>query len=165
MTLLPGFEPISGAEFSPSGIFRYRLWRVWNSDLPRLAVCMLNPGTADAEKNDPSVRRCIGFAKAWGHGGLVVINMFAFRATDPQKMFGTEDPIGPRNDWIIQDSAIEYGEILVAWGAGGKHKDRAGHVLGLLEQENAKIYCLGKTKHGYPKHPLYVRTDQEREIF
>jgi hypothetical protein len=168
MTLyLPGIEPTSGAEFSPCKKWRYRLWRVWNPKRSTLAVCMLNPSTANHEANDPTIRRCIGFAKSWGYGGLEVVNMFAWRATNPKELLTVEDPMGPFNDMAIDGLAKRHGNILIAWGTAkwGAHKARAMETLALIRSNGTRVWCLGKTKHGYPRHPLYVRASQEMEPY
>src|ERR1051326_5628436 len=93
------------ALFSPCGLFRYRLWRHWTPGMPPLVFVMLNPSTADAEKNDPTVERCERRAKAGGFGGGEVVNLFALRSTDPKALYSAADPIGPENDKVIATAA------------------------------------------------------------
>jgi hypothetical protein len=151
-TLFPAETP--GATFSPCGRYRYTLDRRWG-DGPLMTWVMLNPSTADAEKDDPTIRRCIAFAKAWGYGGLTVTNLFAFRATDPADMRAAADPVGPYNDRAILDAC--RGRVAVAaWGVHGEYKGRALAVCRMIDQESNGLRCLGVTKDGHPKHPLYV---------
>lgn len=147
------------ADISPDGIYRYRLTRVWGS-LPTLPFIMLNPSTADSTKDDPTIRRCIGFAKREGFGGIEVCNLYAFRATKPADLWQADDPIGPRNGQVLRDLLTRWNggsPIVAAWGAHAKHE----RVAWLLDKPGAhRLRCLGITKHGAPRHPLYVKGDQ-----
>lgn len=143
----------SGAEFSADRVYRYSLWRFWNKHIGYVAFVCLNPSTADEEKNDPTVRRCIDYAHAWGFGGLIMLNLFAFRATDPKELYSVEDPIGPDNDFHLRTASSNAGMTIVAWGTHGDYLKRAKSVLGLL----TKPYCIALTKDGAPKHPLYLK--------
>lgn len=144
------------ATFSPCRLYRYRLTRRWG-DGPTCAFVMLNPSTADEMQDDPTIRRCIGFAKREGCGRLVIGNIFAFRATDPADMKAAADPVGPENDeHLIQIMLEADGPVVAAWGAHGAFLGRAANVLRLTD---APLQCLGVTKHGAPRHPLYIRAD------
>jgi hypothetical protein len=146
----------NAALFSPCGAYRYRLSRAW-ADGPTAAFVMLNPSTADATKDDPTIRRCIGFAKREGCGGLVVVNIFAFRATSPADMRAADDPIGPDNDEHIMDALVDAdGPVVAAWGSLGSYRGR-DHDVRLLT--DVPLWCLGLTKAGAPRHPLYVKGD------
>jgi len=112
----------------------------------------LNPSTADEQGDDPTVRRCIGFARKWNFGGLILVNLFAYRSTDPACLLETDDPIGPANDSHILGSARISGRVILAWGTRGTFLDRDQHVLSLLPGAR----CLGTTKDGHPRHPLYL---------
>jgi len=112
----------------------------------------LNPSTADENEDDPTVRRCIGFGRKWNCGGLILVNLFAYRSTDPASLLEADNPIGPSNDTYILASARAAGLIVLAWGTRGGFLDRDQHVLSLLPG----AHCLGITKEGHPKHPLYV---------
>lgn len=115
---------------------------------------MLNPSTADAALDDPTIRRCIGFSQRWGFGGLVVVNLFALRATDPKELLKHRSPIGDRNDAFIK-MAIEGCALTVcAWGTAGNFMQRDEQVKNLLNGH--KPVHLGLTKNGHPKHPLYL---------
>lgn len=146
----------SGACFSPDRVYRYVLWRAWDASRPPIAVVGLNPSTADETENDPTVRRCIGYAKREGAGGLVMLNLFAFRATDPQVMRGAEDPVGPDNDAFLRCATARTQVVLCAWGAHGAFNGRGRQVEQLLQQFDRPLVCLGRTKEGLPKHPLYI---------
>lgn len=144
----------TGAIFSDDGAYRYRLWRIWSEVEPTIAFCMLNPSTATAEIEDPTIRRCIGFAKAWGYGGLVVVNIFALRSTDPLVLYKHSDPIGPDNDAHIANVRHTVPLMIAAWGAHGNLKSRGFMVKHMVETKT-----LGLTSGGQPKHPLYLRGD------
>lgn len=141
------------AVISDCGLYRYELRRRW-SDGPLLEWVMLNPSTADSDIDDPTIRRCIGFAKAWGFNGIRVCNLFALRATDPAELSNPMiDPTGPDNHHHLR---IERGPITVcAWGSHPVIEKRATAHLRLAAREGA-LMCLGYNKDGSPKHPLYV---------
>lgn len=153
-----------GATISPCQQYRYRLTREvgpW----PRIALfIMLNPSTADATKDDNTIRRCIGFAQSWSCGELFVENLFAFRATEPWDMLRAADPVGPKNtDYILgaASRAHESGGVVVcAWGTHGAHLERDRLVVSLLTQTlGIPLKCLGTTAVGFPRHPLYLPKD------
>lgn len=152
-----------GAEFSECRTYRYALWRHW--DWQGHANCVafvgLNPSTADETIDDPTIRRCIGFAKAWNFGGLYMLNAYAFRATDPKDMKAASDPIGPGNNEALSYYRTRVSCVIAAWGV---HCDpaRAKEVCDILRRP---VYCLGKTKSGAPKHPLYLAANTERILF
>lgn len=150
-------ETRSSAVISPCGLYRYTLSRLWDDELPPIAFVGLNPSTADATKDDPTIRRCIAFARRWNCGGLYMLNLFAFRATDPDDMKTASDPVGPENDRYILEIAKECPLVIAAWGTHGGMNRRDVHVMNLLE--NSLVSCLSKTKDGFPRHPLYVRGD------
>ncbi|WP_065321735.1 DUF1643 domain-containing protein [Tritonibacter mobilis] len=144
------------AVISDCGKYRYRLTRRWG-DGPTCGFIMLNPSTADAEADDPTIRRCISFAKREGCGGLVVVNLYAFRATKPADLWALdpEERIGGPQAEIELHRAIRDSEIMIAaWGADTK---RAEHWI--VERFGSQLMCLGKTKQGQPRHPLYVKGD------
>lgn len=154
------------AEFSPCRRYRYTLTRWWGSSAPCVFL-MLNPSTATEVVNDPTITRCMGFAKRWGFGALVILNLFAWRSTDPRQLYRVEDPIGPENDLHIARVAREAGAIVCAWGTHGRLLDRDRRVAELLASIENKpaIECLGLTKGGDPKHPLYLLNDTARRLF
>lgn len=145
----------AGAIFSPCGRYRYRLWRHW-SDGPSITWVMLNPSTADATSNDPTVERCCRRARTAGFGAIQVVNIFALRSTDPDALYASEDPVGPDNDQAILSAAAESKEIVCGWGNHGRLNDRGQAVLSLLENAGVKAKALLLTRAGQPGHPLYV---------
>ena len=155
----PVNPPPSGAVLSDDGLYRYQLWRTWDPVNPkRMLFVMLNPSTADAERDDPTIRRCIGFAKREGCGSLEVVNLYALRATKPAHLLDHPDPEGPDNyhHWEL---ALGRADIVVAaWGAS------IPRWLPISSAANRgwrhDWYCLGITKDGCPRHPLFVPADQ-----
>src|SRR5947209_16246810 len=113
------FHTIARAIFDSTGTYRYSLWRQWSTDCPPVAFIMLNPSTADDRKDDPTIRRCIGFARAWGFGALEVVNLFAYRATDWSKLLEVDDPVGPENDDYIVQAVERCPCVVAAWGTKG----------------------------------------------
>ncbi len=146
----------NGAIFSPCRTWRYALFRYWNRMFKHPAMFIgLNCSTADEVNDDPTVTRCINFAHDWGYGGLIMTNLFAFRATDPKVMKAALDPVGPANDDCLLRMAPKAGIIVAAWGNHGRHRNRGQYVLELLR--GFDIYALGMSKLGEPLHPLYLR--------
>jgi hypothetical protein len=125
-------------------------------------VVGLNPSTADEVRNDPTVARCVNYARRWGLGGLIMMNAFAVRGTNPRVLREVPDPVGPDNDFWLSRMAREASLIVAAWGNHGLWLERQTKVLSLIDRE---VYCLGVTKQGAPRHPLYLRKDAEPRIF
>jgi hypothetical protein len=123
------FEMEKAAIISPCRLYRYQLARIWDDSLPRCLFAGLNPSKADGSQDDPTVRRMIGFARDWGYGGLFVVNLFAFRATDPKDMKAAIDPIGPENDDYIRRLTAYCDITIAAWGCHGDHLGRAERVV------------------------------------
>jgi hypothetical protein len=144
----------SGAIFDETGQYRYALWRVWDPERPRLCFVLLNPSTADAEHSDPTIRRCLGFARAWEFGSLEVVNLFAYRATHPADLFRAVDPVGPENDSYIREAVARAARVVVGWGCHGAKHPHSAAVLALMPA--SYCYCLGVTKSKQPRHPLYL---------
>jgi hypothetical protein len=156
---------IYSAAISPCGRYRYSLGRVWDEAKPQACWVMLNPSTADAVQNDPTIRKCIGFSERLGFGGLAVVNLFAFRATRPTDLIGEYELLdgagvtGPQNDVAIAN-AILGRKIILAWGnVPNALKWRADGVLRFFSDR--PVYCLGTNKSGQPRHPLFLRSDTE----
>ena len=142
----------NGATLSPCRTYRYDLWRSWIGGEGYAMFVGLNPSTADETQDDPTIRRCVAFAKAWGYAGLCMTNLFAFRATDPEDMKRATDPVGPQNDLVLMERAACAGVVVAAWGVHGTYKNRARAVRMMLP----KLYYLRLTKDGHPGHPLYL---------
>ena len=164
MTLLPGFDPSPadylsnmerGAEISDCGRYRTRLWRRWDSRKGRVLVIMLNPSTADASQDDPTIRRCIRFAIRWECGCLEVRNLFALRATDQRELLAVADPVGPNNLCLVR-SDDHFEKVVAAWGSHGGLLGRSTAIRGELSRRGIRAFHLGLTKSGEPRHPLYV---------
>jgi hypothetical protein len=145
------------AIISTCGGFRYLLTRQLGAGAKLATFVMLNPSTADAERDDPTLRRCVAFSRLWGCGRLQVVNLFAFRATNPKCMKNAEDPVGPENAAYVK-LAVEgaSGPVVCAWGVHGRYLDQDLAMLRWLAEVGAKPTALGITKDGHPKHPLYV---------
>jgi hypothetical protein len=137
--------------FSACREYRYALWRVWDDSKPYVMFIGLNPSTADETQDDPTIRRCIGYSKGWGFGGLCMVNLFAFRATEPANMMSANSPIGSKNDVWIQQFANDAGLIVAAWGNDGTFMGRSKLVLDMIPD----LMCLKINKTGEPAHPLY----------
>lgn len=155
------------AVISDCGTFRYRLTRYWGPG-KFLPFVMLNPSTADAEFDDPTIRRCMSFARREGAGGIVVANLCAFRSPSPAALDKAADPFGPSNQnhlWQVAVGAVADGmPIVCAWGVHGHNRgDR--YAIDLFRKEGARLMCLGKTADGHPKHPLYIKGDQPLVAF
>ena len=142
------------ATLSSCRTYRYDLWRRWGAPTAGYAMFVgLNPSTADEVEDDPTIRRCIGFARDWGYGALCMTNLFAFRATDPQVMKASSDPVGPLNDSTLLELSKRASVVIAAWGTHGAFLERGRNVCEFLPQ----LQCLKKTKHGFPSHPLYLK--------
>ena len=148
------------AYFSDCGEYRYCLTRRW---APGPVVCwvMLNPSTADAMQDDPTIRRCIAFSKRDGFGALSVVNLYARRCTQPVHLKDPGDPVGPMNDVSIRRSFGVALKVVAAWGAHPGTDARVDAVRGLASSSGLALFCLGTTKSGAPRHPLYVKGDAE----
>lgn len=152
------------AIFSECGEYRYVLSRIWDRDNPRRVLfIMLNPSTADAKQNDPTIRRCIGFAERLGYGGVYVCNLFALRSTDPKALYKSGRPSGHKNGFYIHRTALKDcgGEVICAWGNHGALHNAGQSMVIALKRWGIHPKCLGITKTGEPKHPLYLRKDSE----
>lgn len=155
LTRLDGMK--TGAIFSQDQRYRFALWRKWDLELPQLVVIGLNPSTATEHEDDPTVTRCTNLARREKCGALIMLNLFAFRATEPKVMLAEPDPIGLHNGTILRhylhDPSTKI--VVAAWGAHGTHLDRDWHV----EKMRSDMVCFGVNQNGTPKHPLYQRAD------
>ena len=143
-----------GALFDATGHYRYSLWRTWEPVHPTLLMILLNPSTADGERDDPTIRRCRQFATAWGYGGLEIVNLFAYRTPHPSCLRQAKEPIGGQNDAVIQGAIAHAAQVVVAWGNGGSFLGRDRTILQALVSQ--PLHCLGITQRGQPRHPLYL---------
>lgn len=157
------------AIISPCGTYRYELYRWWGV-VPRRWVLwvMLNPSTADAEIDDATIRRCIGFSRAWGYDGLMVGNLFAYRSTDPKALRGVPDPVGPDNRNHLRSMLSQASGIVCAWGDVKVFTPSMIESIligGGLNNNECAAQCLGKTKGGYPRHPVRLAASTPLEPF
>lgn len=165
----PDWTGFPAATFSPCGLYRYTLRRTFRRSGPIWMVTMLNPSTADAERNDPTVARMCARARRAGAGALLVANLFAWRATNPKELAKVPDPVGPGNDVAIVGMAKRADVHIVAWGAdeaihlpGSSGRERHIEVRELIERTVAgRLLCLGTSKDGHPRHPLYLASEVE----
>jgi hypothetical protein len=146
----------SGATFSACRRWRYLLWRRWDESGPVANFLMLNPSTADEKVLDPTCSRARDFAERWGFGALLVTNVFAWRATDPQAMKAVRDPVGRGNDAAIVRAAKRSAIVVCAWGNHGAHLQRSPAVLRLLRDAGIALHVLRVNAGGEPAHPLYL---------
>jgi hypothetical protein len=153
----------SWATVSPCGTYRYALGRTWDPApegewdgvRPVFSIIMLNPSTADHALDDPTIRRCIHFAKQEGCGALVVRNLFALRATDPRELLKAADPHGPLNEEVL-DMTLAFASRVAAWGALSSARLRKLAVYAVYRARQTHTLALGRTKRGDPRHPLYL---------
>ena len=144
----------TGATFDGTQLYRYTLSRRMSEGDKTMLVIGLNPSTATATEDDPTIRRCVGFALREGCNQYLMGNLFAYRSTQPEYLYSVIDPVGPQNDFWLKYMAKEADIIVAAWGAYPLAFERGKKVKELLASRT--IYCLGKTKGGAPKHPLYL---------
>lgn len=149
------------AVISPDGVYRWHLWRVVNEQgTGNIGWVMLNPSTADAQKDDATIRRCIQYSRAWGYRRMDVVNLFSYRATDPTQLLQAKDPVGPKTDDWIRVIAMQSARLVLAWGkVSPALAKRSGEVLDLVKMN--PLSCLGRNKDGSPKHPLYLPKDAQ----
>ena len=141
------------AHISKCTNYRYALWRQWDDSQPYVLFVGLNPSTADAVEDDPTLRRCMGFARDWGYGGVCMANLFAYRATEPKVMMAAKDAQGPENDKWLKELSAEAGLVVAAWGNDGSFLGRSEVVREMIP----KMHCLKLNKSGEPAHPLYQK--------
>lgn len=151
---------IAAAVFdSKARTYRYLLTRIWDPSIPPAVFLMLNPSTADALEDDATVGRLAGkngFARKFGAGGLVVVNLFGLRSTDPRALLHHADPVGPLNDAFIRRATANASTVVAAWGAAGVQHGRGARVTETLLARGVELQCLGQTATGQPRHPLYL---------
>lgn len=165
---------IRQATISDDHLYRYDLIRCWDGreDGKYVAWVMLNPSVADAAIDDPTIRRVIGFSKRWGYSAAVVLNLFAYRSTNPKHLNLTDDPIGPENRRFFEMHLPRAGLVVCAWGSGLEKVKEPAHSLAVDAAKGIRelappgnLYCLGVTSLGSPRHPLYVSSRTEPQKF
>ena len=146
----------STALYSDCELYRYALTRTWDESRKRLLYIMLNPSKATEIANDPTIERCERRARALGYGAFRACNIFALRETDPAALRKAAEPTGRENDRLLLESVSWADDILCAWGSHGEHRNRGAEVSELLKQTGRPLLCLGQTRAGFPRHPLYI---------
>ncbi|WP_068119373.1 DUF1643 domain-containing protein [Tropicimonas marinistellae] len=146
----------SSALYSDCELYRYALTRRWDAQGQHLLYIMLNPSKATEKANDPTIERCERRARALGYGAFTACNIFAWRETDPANLRRAANPVGPENDAVLLAHCAQADTILCAWGVHGEHLDRGASVERLLRGAGHPLMTLGLTRHGHPRHPLYV---------
>ena len=145
------------AKLSEDRKYRYALWRTWDDSKAFVMFIGLNPSTADEDTDDPTLTRCINYAKSWGYGGVCMANLFAFRATEPSDMKASKDPVGRENNKWLKKLAKDAGLVVAAWGNDGSYLRRSKQVEKLIPN----LYCLKLNKSGEPAHPLYQPANRQ----
>ncbi len=151
--------------FSPDRRYRYTLQRDWMFGSGLVNFLLLNPSSATEEKNDPTIERCERRARRWGYKGLVITNLFAYRATDPNEMKRQADPIGEDNDDHILAEACFADKVICGWGNHGAFRNRYKSVVEMLVSADIKLYAFTITNQCQPKHPLYIDYDIEPALW
>jgi len=146
------------ALISQDNKYRYQLSRIWDEEKPKILFIMLNPSTADADVDDPTIRRVVNFSKSWGYGGVFVGNLYAFRSTDPKALRHTDDPIGEDNIQHIQTLLGLTERVIYAWGNNQKEPE---WLRDLVDTP----YCIDISKKGVPKHPLYLKSELQPKLY
>lgn len=158
-----GHDGVGTASFDADRRYRYRLSRVWDASRARCCFLLLNPSTADAHATDPTLRRCLSFARRWGFGAVEIVNLFALRSTDPRDLYAAEDPVGHGNDPALLAAARAATLVVAGWGNRGARvlgpeRDRAAEIRAALAGAGVDLTALRLTRAGHPGHPLYVRS-------
>lgn len=167
MTKQPGLfasEMECSAVISPCGLYRYELRRTWDDTLPKVAVCMLNPSKADATVTDPTITKLIGFARRWGYGGFVVVNLYAWRSTESKNIGICSEHVGPDNDSFILNAAM-MGGLVCGWGPKPHIAQRVRQVTAMLRKFDIPMRRIGApSKDGSPCHPLMLPYSRTLEL-
>lgn len=145
------FNSNTGADFSEDRKYRYKLWRTWDESKPKVMFIGLNPSTANETDPDPTVTRCINFAKSWGFGGMFMMNLFAYVSTDPKKLVTSGEDIYVNRHKLIE-TALESDLTVFCWGCFKQAAERAKDIIELFPRG----HCIRRTKSGNPEHPLYL---------
>lgn len=157
---------LKDATLSDCNQYRYNLFRKWNIDGNNLISFIgLNPSTADANNDDPTLIRCINFSKSLGYDGLILVNLFAYRSPSPKVMKAVEDAVGVKNDIYIIDAIRKTNKTILCWGNNGNHNFRDTELMKMIKTYRNNFYCFGKTAKNCPKHPLYLPKNTTLEPF
>lgn len=148
-----------GACLSPCRKYRYTLSRAWGDNSRPLVVIGLNPSKADESKDDNTIKKLVTIARGLNFDTLIMLNLFAFRATDPREMKNALDPVGPDNDEILKSFISGASTVVAAWGNHGSFRKRDAFVVTLAKTVGKKLYCFDITSQGQPKHPLFLPND------
>jgi hypothetical protein len=151
------------AEFSPCGLYRYRLGRRWYLTGPTWAFIMLNPSKAGADRDDPTILSCARIAQAAGAAAIEVANLHAFISTDPGGLRQAADPYGPLNTLALAITMVRADVLVAAWG--NIAPERAGDIKSMAGTAGKPLYCLRKTKGGHPHHPLRLPTELTLQVY
>jgi hypothetical protein len=147
--------------------YRYMLRRSWDFTKPRYLIVMLNPSTADAEKDDATIRSCTRLCSALGAGSYEVVNLFAYRATNPKELYNEYDfdIIGPKNDEHIEAALFRCDLPILAWGAHELAYHRGNTIKSMIKRKRPAAFCFGANKDKSPKHPLYIKSDASLQVY
>lgn len=153
------------AVISDCGKYRYLLRRTWDHSKPRALLVMLNPSTADATLDDATIRSCVRLLAGQGYGSMEVVNVYAYRATNPEELAKQSDPFGPDNERTVAAAIQRCDVVICAWGAYLPARQHAISILNEVRAHRPASYCFGKTKAGSPKHPLYIKSGTPLEVY
>lgn len=151
---------VNEAIFSPCGAYRYALWRLWDHQKSFIMFVGLNPSLADADSDDPTIRRVKRFAREWGYGGVYVLNLFAYVTPYPQLLFQASHPIGHLNDHYLRFFGGACDEIVFCWGSSDT-RGRSEKVMRMFPRAR----CIQKNKNGSPRHPLYIAAKENLKVY
>ena len=145
----------ASCKFSKSKLYRYSLRRTWALGSRKQVLFIgLNPSSADSESDDPTIRRCVQFASSWGFNSLEVVNLFAFRATNPKDLFAEPRPEGIYNDSWIKKADQRSSLSVACWGSAGIYRNRSEIIMDLVDN----LFCINTNKDNTPSHPLYLNS-------
>jgi hypothetical protein len=149
-----------GAKFSPCKKYRLQLWRIWDDHLPKIMFIMLNPSSADAKRDDPTIRRCINFTKKWGYGGIYVGNLYPLISPKPKLLLRSSSVYHLDNKSNLNEMAKKCTRIVCAWGNFLVIK-KLGFPDDFFLELKDKLYYISISKNKTPKHPLYLSGNLE----
>lgn len=154
----------SSVVFSDDRRYRYSLVRAWDTNKPKVSFCLLNPSTADETHDDATISRCIERARRLGYGSIEIVNLFAFKSTQPKYLYAARYPKGTRNFEYIIKAAKTAQLFIVGWGQHGRLHEQDKFILQKLKRTRVVVYCLGQNKNGTPRHPLYLSYNEPIQL-